>query len=1158
MIDYEFVIKDLNKLCSNVNELNDLRNKINENNNEKSKLLNKQQDDIINGLNVELQSSIDENINVISKKIKLLVNKLKEDYPTKDNKEFNYSSYDIKSLEISLRNSINELNEFINELNNVNYGTLVPPVKVKFYQKAHRGLIQDKKPLVLLVNKIYECCDKITSICKYVALKYKENYNLDYFFDKMKTLKEKEIKNYHENGEFLYKEEIRRIITNDRDNLFTKIKVDNYLELKEKYKPNTDSVSNEYKQYIALGDISFFVDQVVKNYDYRENNSILSSNKYLSKIFSYSNVNSMVTVPLITNLKDKGNFLIRVNDEEYSNNTKKLVNQLIIEFLLSIPINRLKLCLVDINDSMEFSSFKVLTKINNDILMNGIVRDDRNLENTIKDIEQLMYRINDDIISFNNVEDIYEYNSKYAANQQNFYLFVLSNYPSGIRLDLSKRIEKIVKNGPKAGVFTIIVDNQNSKFEYNFSEEEYNKSIENIKLNSLEIIENNNSFKLNLDFPNKIQLFDEYNIEYIQKFVNMVVENTDSKAQIVVPLQDMFDDSNEAIKSTKFLPASIALDIPIGSRGGEIQNLYLPTTGDGSCHTVIIGGTGSGKSNLLHTIIMSACYKYSPEDLNLYLIDFKGGVEFKYYEAGKSRSKQIPHIKLTGLTSDLEDGVSILNNLRKELNDRETLFRKNGVEDIVQYTEIGKKIPRLLIIIDEIQELFEQDDKLGQKAIDILRELFKKGRAFGISVLWASQNVPKVPGLKDKILSQIGNRISLRLNEPDDAADIKIDPKAVRNLNRPEKGLGLINDIRYGNDSIEFRVAFAESSKNRNKYTDMILNKWKDIPNNKPLYIVGDDDDLSPISSQTIYTLYDQMKNNNNNIFDYTIQLGQDYITGNPYNIDIELRRNNNILISGGEYEIIEDLMGYSALSIIANNRINNSFINEKNIYYINGEYINSKNENNLFNIIKDDFSDNIINSSTKNDFIESIKELYKLYKKRGNEYSQLGSKAILTPEFVLINDIQNFSDIFDDNPTLYITNEEDEYKKENLDGLELAMAMFASSKPKDKGDSISFVEAFKELLEKGFKQGIIFIISTDNPYSIQQLKTQFNNIANKVLVKGTSENVASQLIGEYRISSILNNPKIAIFANSSEKEKFRVYRFTDNEKSWYKSFIKG
>ena len=350
-------------------------------------------------------------------------------------------------------------------------------------------------------------------------------------------------------------------------------------------------------------------------------------------------------------------------------------------------------------------------------------------------------------------------------------------------------------------------------------------------------IPSENGFEVEVGTPNKFVPKDNISVKALPGIVEMLKTNAESNRQKVIPLSLMFEDTDKKVANKKkSIPSSAeVLEIPIGARGGEVQDLLLKTTGDGSAHAVVIGGTGSGKSNLLHAIIMSACYKYSPDELNLYLVDFKGGVEFKYYEANKDRKKQLPHIKLTGLTSDLNDGVAILDNLQKELRRREDEFRTNRVEDIVQYRNLGKKMPRLFVIIDEIQELFEQDENLGRKAINIMRELFKKGRAFGINILWASQNSPKVPGLRDQVLSQIGNRISLRLNEPQDAEEIKIDPKVVKNLNRPEKGLGVINDIRYGNESIEFRVAFAETSENRQKYSAKIIDKWKSVAENSEI-----------------------------------------------------------------------------------------------------------------------------------------------------------------------------------------------------------------------------------------------------------------------------------------------------------------------------------
>ena len=82
---------------------------------------------------------------------------------------------------------------------------------------------------------------------------------------------------------------------------------------------------------------------------------------------------------------------------------------------------------------------------------------------------------------------------------------------------------------------------------------------------------------------------------------------------------------------------------------GKLQNI---TFEDSFVHALIAGTTGSGKSALLHTIILSLALKYSPEELELYLLDFKEGLEFNAY-------KNLPHAKLVSIKSDRELGTEL-------------------------------------------------------------------------------------------------------------------------------------------------------------------------------------------------------------------------------------------------------------------------------------------------------------------------------------------------------------------------------------------------------------------------------------------------------------------------------------------------------------------
>lgn len=1187
------IIKKINSYCQ---EIDGLRVAINEHLVSETAEVQQSVTQLINSMAQKFNAFKVRHFGSIHKQIDALVDLLCQDYSSEYNaiksKQFTFSDR-FDENERVLNERIGHLNGLIQQLNNVNFDTLVPPVKIEIegesfitYTNENRAnakhfncdsskmsSINDPKPIKALAHEVFLCCIQIKQCVDALCGIYEKQFNITGYNSFVKSsarswldeLKARLEAQYGRKFDELFIDEKAQAIPRS---FFTQLEA-------EERAADVDFISgaSKYNDSINIGNMMLLVESDQEHLDYIADSPTLSN--YLKDGF--------LSAPLILNLKECGNILLNINEDSYSESTISFVNQLIMQFLVSFPANRITFCLIDIDNKMGFSQFKLMTKINTNILFNGIIRDDRQLENTIKDMEQTMYKVDDDILSYNSVEDIFEYNEKYEANPQNVHLFVLVNYPTGMRDDIAKRVIKIIQNGNKAGIFSIIINNAACQLAPGYKQTEHQQFIENASKSSITIDKKNEQFTLRLGIKNHFEPKPEteVSINSLGAVVDMLKESAEDNRQKVVPLTDMFKDADEAVKSRKGIaPSEAVLDIPIGKRGGETQNLLLKTTGDGSAHAVLIGGTGSGKSNLLHTIIMSACYKYSPEELNLYLVDFKGGVEFEFYEANKVRANQIPHIKLIGVTSDLEDGVSILYNLQKELRRREDEFRQCGVEDVVAYSKtIGKKKPRLFVIIDEIQELFEQDDRLGQKAIDILRELFKKGRAFGINILWASQNIPKAPGLKDKVLSQIGNRISLRLNEPDDALDIKIDPKVVKNLNRPEKGLGVINDIRYGNDSVEFRVAFAETSENRPVEVKKILDKWKDVSTSmtqEPLFIVGDDDEPSPMDGNTIFNYVPQDEDAVSKSFDsYYVQLGQDYVTGKPYDMPIALRENKtNILLAGYDIEILRDMMGYALLSIITNQMTNLDCVKEgTKIYYANGEMINPKNSNDLYNVIRNDFNHMIEPVSSTEQIVNCIKTVYKTYKQRSIESDSSEYANVYTPIFVVIHSLQRYTDLFTENPMLHVSeeNEQTVAKQEIASGqpdkskLAEALDLFgsanssratatATTQKSKMPDVIYFSDAFKELLNRGGKFGIHFIISIDNPFAIQALKNEIPEIMYKVFVKGINSNVISQMLGDYKASNSINNPKVALVAMQDEKTKIRVYRYDDEQdQSWYK-----
>ena len=263
------------------------------------------------------------------------------------------------------------------------------------------------------------------------------------------------------------------------------------------------------------------------------------------------------------------------------------------------------------------------------------------------------------------------------------------------------------------------------------------------------------------------------------------------------------------------------LDIPVGRAGAtKLQHLRL---GKGtSQHVLIAGKTGSGKSSLLHALITNAALHYTPDEVEFYLIDFKKGVEFKTYA-----TQGLPHARVIAIESDREFGVSVLQRLDELLKQRGDLYRRAGVQDLAGYRDArpDESLPRVMLVIDEFQEFFIEEDVLSQQAALLLDRLIRQGRAFGVHVLLGSQTLAGAYSLARSTLGQIAVRIALQCSETDAHLILSEENSAARLLSRP--GEAIYNDANglvEGNHP--FQVVWLDDSQ-RETYLGW-LREWAD------------------------------------------------------------------------------------------------------------------------------------------------------------------------------------------------------------------------------------------------------------------------------------------------------------------------------------------
>lgn len=1082
-----------------------------------------------------------------------------------------------EECKVMLVDCIQKLNACISSLNALDFETLVPPVFVELDGESFRTYTgngedartynydstveveQNAKPAVeLVVNAVRLCKKGMTCVARIKELYAAEIDIAGY---------ERFVKDAKRAWDAERKSQIDNEFEAARFNLFDSAATQDWVEqfFDALYEP-AKRATVDYKtgtmtdhEQIVLGSASV---EVTKDPGYMK---VIAESEALKKRIT----NGKIHTPVMLNMRKCGNILLKVKQpEKYDEQIKQFLDQTILKFLLAFPAKRLKMRLIDIASKVDFSPYTKLTKVDKEILFDGIVRDERKLADVIKDMKELMYSVSDKKVTMNDVDDVFAYNQSFESTPQDFHLLVLTDFPNGISENLAEDILQIVENGRRSGIFTVIVHNEAVEFDDPKKEYAFDKIANNIQKCSMCIHYNRGTFKMDTDLKHTFEPDKTLSTALLSEITEVMARNVEQVKQKSVPLGAMFEATDRAEQSVDGIKlAADVLDIPIGVQGGDVQTLKLETN-NGSPHTAILGGTGSGKSVLLHTIILNTCYKYSPEDVNLYLLDFKGGTEFKFYEANKDKKKQLPHIKLLGITRNVEDGIAMLSNLRNVMYEREKLFKANGAEDIVTYCRAGNKLPRLFVLIDEIQELFGRDDKITQKALSILGDLFSQGRSFGINLLWASQSVPVVPGLENNVLNHIGNKISLQLNNPDNATKLGIDAKAVSALNRPEKGLGVIVDKRTGSGYAEFRVAYSEKGEKRQVFVQQILDKWQAIEaDHEAMFVFGSDEPPTPAEKGSVFAVLPNRAHIASKAFgSYTVQFGQNYITGKPFSMHVDLRTNkSNVAIIGTNLEVIRDMMGYSLLSIAMEHTTNADCMGEPTkIYYANREGESPELAKQLLNVARQDFSHIVENVTSPGLFKDAVVELYKLYTQRRDAAERAQEATPYSPSFFVIHSLQRYIDLFDGNAKLTLN--ENAVEEQDMgysagcgnvgEFNPFAQANSSSYTTMHTGNSVSFVDAFKELLSRAGQFGIHFIISLDNPNTISCLRDELSGVQYKVLTKGVNGEAVAQLLGGYGHSD-LNNPEIALVAEQGEKYKVRMYRYdAQRDGRWYQPLV--
>ena len=374
---------------------------------------------------------------------------------------------------------------------------------------------------------------------------------------------------------------------------------------------------------------------------------------------------------------------------------------------------------------------------------------------------------------------ISEYNAHAGVVAEKYQFLVVADFPAGFNESSVKRLQSIAASGPRCGVFTLIHWDQRQPNPDGLVPDDLRKS-------AIVIRGGQSGFAIDgQPQPGVVLALDvPPDPELSAQLVNKIGKASVDSDRVEVPFTQIAPQPAEYWKGD----TTSELRVAIG-RTGATKLQYLAIGKGTRQHALFAGKTGSGKSTLFHVIITNLALTCSPEQVEFYLIDFKKGVEFKCYA-----TRRLPHARVIAIESDREFGLSVLQRVDEELKRRGDLFRKLGVQDIAGYKRAGgtEPVPRSLLLIDEFQEFFTEDDEVAQQASLLFDRIVRQGRAFGIHVLLGSQTLGGAFTLARATMGQMVIRVALQCNEADAYLIMDDSNPAPRLLSRP--GEGIYND----------------------------------------------------------------------------------------------------------------------------------------------------------------------------------------------------------------------------------------------------------------------------------------------------------------------------------------------------------------------------
>ncbi len=488
-----------------------------------------------------------------------------------------------------------------------------------------------------------------------------------------------------------------------------------------------------------------------------------------------------VAVPLELAFPAQGNLIVGMDPETRERSIQALFST-VLRILCAFPAGKAKFILFDpVGLGQEFSALMHLADFEESLVGGRIWTETVHFERKLAELTEHIEKVIQKYLR-NRYASIGEYNREVAQLAEAYRFLIISDFPTGFSELALERLSSIVTSGARCGVHTLILRDRKQKLPAALS-----PAVLKGKGGSLLLQATEGGFTLEDESLGRGLLAIESPPppEALTSLLHAVGRQCVDAARVELAFETVAPKTDRLWSES----AEGGVRIPLG-RASADRLQYLDLGRGTAQHALIAGKTGSGKSTLFHVMVTNAALWYSPREVELYLIDFKKGVEFKTYAV-----HGLPHARVVAIESDREFGLSVLRRIDRELTDRAERFRECGVQDFASHRKAGTAVhlPRTLLLIDEFQEFFVEEDAIAQESALLLDRIVRQGRAFGVHVVLGSQTLGGSYTLARTTLGQMAVRIALQCNEADSYLILNDDNSAARLLSRP--GEAIYNDM---------------------------------------------------------------------------------------------------------------------------------------------------------------------------------------------------------------------------------------------------------------------------------------------------------------------------------------------------------------------------